>query len=90
MGNASDINKESVIQRIIRDNALAALMVVLALVSLINGLIIGVGIAVMINHAAKVDQLQRQAEINAAWQANVMNAVRAANIQVPNQPIEDH
>lgn len=89
MSEVSDISKESVIQRVIRDNALAALMVVLAFVSMVNGIIIGVSIAVMINNTSRVEALQRQFEINAAWQGRLIGYVQAAGIEVPPQPIEE-
>lgn len=89
MNEVSDLNRESIIQRVIRDNALAALMVTFALVTLLNGLIIGVCIAVMVNNASAIERLQRQYEINAAWQGQVMRTVSAAGITIPPPPTGD-
>lgn len=85
MNEVSDLNRESVIQRVIRDNALAALMVVLALVSLLNGLIIGVCIAVMVDNGQKIEQLNRSYEVNAAWQARLLGVIQAAGIEPPSK-----
>ena len=87
--NVSDISSEGTLQRVMRDHALAALMVVLTLVTMINGVIIGVAIAVMANNGEKMDQVRRTAEANQAWQARLVGAVEARGIEVPPLPKEN-
>lgn len=87
--NVVEISQESILQRVIREHALAALMVVLVMVTMINGIIIGAGIAVMSNNTGNVEILQRQFEANSAWQARLVGAVEARGIKVPPHPNEE-
>lgn len=81
----SDISKESIIQRVIRDNALAALMLVMAFVTMVNGIIIGVCIAVIINQGERYDALRVQYEINNVWQSRLIGVLEQQGIEVPEK-----
>lgn len=88
MTTVSEISNESVLQRVIRDHALAALMVALVFVSMVNGMVIGAGVTVMLNNSARVETLQRAYEVNSAWQGRLIGYVQAAGIEVPPQPTQ--
>lgn len=79
----SDISKESIIQRVIRDNALAALMLVMAFVTMVNGIIIGVCIAVIINQGEKYDALRDQVAIDSTWKSRLIGILERDKIEVP-------
>lgn len=86
MNRVSEISRENIIQRVIRDNALAALMLVLALVTMINGIIIGTGIAVIINQGDRYDQLSEHYYINSIYLRNLHADLQAQNFEPPPLP----
>ena len=85
MTQVSDINRETELRRVVRDNAPAALMVVLALVSLANGLIMGVTIAVTLQNSETNAALQRQVEIDQVWKSRLIGVLERHNINVPEE-----
>lgn len=86
MSNVSDINSESRYQRVIRDHALAALMLVLSMVTMINGLIIGVGIAIIISQGERYDQLSEHYYISSIYQRNLHADLQAQGFKPPPLP----
>lgn len=85
--NVAEISRDGVLQRVLRDNSLAALMLVLVMVTMINGIIIGMGIAALDNQGEKYDALRVQYEINGTWTSRLIGILEREGIEIP-QPEE--
>lgn len=88
MNAPTDINRETVLNRVLRENALAALMVVLTIIGLVNGVIIGLGIATMNQNTQAYEKLVRTYEINSVYLAGLQAQLRTMGIEPPPQPKE--
>ena len=81
----SDINRETELKRVVRDNAPAALIVLVALISLVNGLIMGIGIFAMLANSESNAELQRQVEIDQVWKSRLIGVLERHDINVPEE-----
>lgn len=84
----TDISRESALQRVLRDHALAALMLVLTLVALINGFIIGLGMATMNNQTREIQTLRTTVEVNNIYVGNLHAWIEARGLEgTPPMPV---
>lgn len=81
--NVSEISNENWLQRAFRDNALAGMMLVLYLVSTVNGVVIGIGIAAIMNQAERYDALRAQYEVNTIYVRALHADLKAKGFEPP-------
>ena len=86
MNKPVEISQESTVNRVLRENALAALMVVLTVIGLANGLLIGLGIAVGLMQADKMEKLEGMYYEHSIYTKNLHADLEARGFEPPPLP----
>lgn len=84
--NVSDISRESAWSRALRTDSLAGMMLIVVLISLINGMIIGLGIATLNNSTQAMKNLQTAYEVNSIYMGNLDAWLRSQDLDPPPLP----
>lgn len=82
----SDLNRESWLQRLLRENALVGLMLVIVLVAMINGYVIGLGMATMNTQTREIQTLRTTVEVNNIYVGNLHAWIQAQGLEDPPAP----
>lgn len=67
----SEISKESRLERAMRGDSMAGMMLIIVFVAMVNGMIIGAGIITMVYHGEKYDAMRTAYEVNNIYQNQV-------------------
>ena len=93
MSEVSELNRESLLNRVLRDNALASLMVILTVMGFLNGLVIGLGVGRFESAAEGMKEdfstLKSQYEIDQIFKQRLIVTLEAHNIPVPEVPKQE-
>lgn len=86
--SVSEISKDSVFQRALRENALTGMMLIVSMMLFANGIIIGIATTQIIEMGKKYEQMQTAWETSSTWHSMVSAKLNERGIEVPEEDEE--
>lgn len=84
--NVSEISKESRLERAMRGDSIAGMMLIIVFVAMANGMLIGAGIIAIMFHADKVEDLRYDYDVNNIYINKLHSDLEAKGFKPPPLP----